>query len=225
MSLSWCMHHIVSDGWSVGVLIREFGALYAAFVAGAAVAAAGAADAVCGLCAVAAASGCRARCWSDSWRYWKEQLSERLRRWSLPTDRRRPAVQSFGASAASRLRCRRAERGAARPGAREGATLFMVLLAAFQVLLSRWMRASTTSWWGRRLRGRTRRETRRADRVLRQHAGAAHATCRRSPSFRELLGRVREVALGAYAHQDLPFEKLVEELQPVRDLSRRRCSR
>ena len=73
---------------------------------------------------------------------------------------------------------------------------------------------------GTPIAGRTRAETGGADRLLRQHAGAARATCRGDPTFRELLARVRETTLGAYAHQDVPFEQLVEELQPERDLSR-----
>ena len=95
----------------------------------------------------------------------------------------------------------------------------MTLLAAFQVLLSRYSGQDDV----------VRRHAHRrpqpsgaggADRLLRQHAGAAHATCTGTRASASCCGRVREVTLGAYAHQDVPFEQLVEELQPERDLSR-----
>ena len=103
-------------------------------------------------------------------------------------------------------------------GQREGATLFMVLLAAFQVLLSRYSGQDDIAV-GSPIAGRNRGEL-----------GASSASsstrwcCARrldgDAAFRELLRQVRETALGAYAHQDVPFERLVEELQPARDLSR-----
>ncbi|HJX29298.1 MAG TPA: amino acid adenylation domain-containing protein, partial [Thermoanaerobaculia bacterium] len=140
----------------------------------------------------------------------------------LPTDRPRPAVQTY--------------RGATRPlslpavltrqvealGRREGATLFMVLLAAFQALLARTSGQDDLAV-GTPVAGRNRVETEDLigffvnTLVLRGDltAGAAGA-----PTFRELLGRVRETALAAYLHQDIPFEKLVDELAPERSLAR-----
>ena len=92
----------------------------------------------------------------------------------------------------------------------------MTLLAAFQALLARYTGQDDVVV-GSPVANRTRGD-RGADRLLRQHPGAAHRPAG-EPTFRELLARVREAALGAYAHQDLPFEKLVEELAPERSLA------
>ena len=211
------LHHIVSDGWSVGVLIRELGALYAAFVAGT----------PSPLPALAVQYADYA-IWQRAWlqgqvlaaqvAYWKDQLAGALAALDLPTDRVRPAVQSFkGAAHGFSLS---AELTQALDGlAREaGATLFMVLLAAFQVVLGRWSGQQEVVV-GTPIAGRTHRAIEGLIGFF-VNTLALRTDLSGDPSFRELVGRVKETALGAYAHQELPFEKLVEELQPVRDLSR-----
>src|SRR5262249_5012633 len=135
----------------------------------------------------------------------------------LPSDRPRPAVQSF----------RGARRDFSLPGdltaqlkafsGQEGATLFMTLMAAFQVLLGRYS-GQEQFLVSTGVANRGRRETQPlTGRLI--NIPLFRADLAGNPSFIELLRRVRAVALGAYAHQDLPFEHLVEELQPERDLS------
>ena len=145
----------------------------------------------------------------------------RRRCWSCPRTGRGRRSQSSARGGAARSRCRRRlARAAAQALARqEGATLFMTLLAAFQALLGRYA-AQDDLVVGTPIAGRTRAEMEGADRLLRQHAGAAGGPVGRRPASASCSARVREVALGAYAHQDLPFEKLVEELAPERDLGR-----
>ena len=211
------MHHIVSDGWSIGVLIREVEALYAAYSQGRA----------SPLPALPVQYADYA-VWQRGWlqgevleqqvSYWKEHLNGAPAALELPTDRPRPAVPSY----------RGAHHGFALPAeltaslnelARgEGATLFMVLLAAFNVVLSRWS-GQRDIVVGSPIAGRTHRELEGLIGFF-VNTLALRTDLSGDPSFRELLGRVKETALGAYAHQDLPFEKLVAELQPVRDLSR-----
>jgi non-ribosomal peptide synthetase component F len=150
--------------------------------------------------------------------YWKAHLKGAPAALDLPTDRARPAVASFAGNAVHFALSRELSAKLAELGRREGVTLFMVLLAAYQLLLKALQRAGRhcgrfAGCWPLPSR------TGRAGRLLCQYAGAADGSVRGS-AFRELLRRVRKIALGAYAHQDLPFEKLVEELQPVRDLSR-----
>ena len=213
------MHHIVSDGWCMGVLVRELAALYAAFREGRASPLAGAAGAVRRLRGVAARVAGRARCWSGSSAYWQEQLAGAPALLELPTDRPRPPVQTYRGAhgAGGRSPPELLERLQAL-GRSEGATLFMMLLAAFQVLLSRY-----SGQRGRR-RGHARSPAGRATEVEGLIGFFVNTLVLRTdlsgdPSFRELLRRVREATLGAYAHQDVPFEQLVEELQPERDLS------
>ena len=214
------LHHIVTDGWSLGVLVRELAALYAGARGRPAVAAARAADPVRRLRRLAARAGCRARCWSAQLAYWRERLAGAAAGLELPTDRPRPAVQSYrGACRRFALPPRaRAERSQAL-GRREGATLFMALLAGLPGAARTATPARSDLVVGTPIANRNRAEIEGLigffvnTLVLRGDLAG-------DPTFRELLARVREAALGAYAHQDLPFEKLVEELQPERDLSR-----
>ena len=164
------------------------------------------------------AAGCRARCLSSRSRTGRSGLNGAPAALELPTDRPRPAVPSY----------RGAHHGFALPAeltaslnelARgESATLFMVLLAAFNVVLSRWS-GQRDIVVGSPIAGRTHRELEGLIGFF-VNTLALRTDLSGDPGFRELLGRVKETALGAYAHQDLPFEKLVAELQPVRDLSR-----
>ncbi len=148
--------------------------------------------------------------------YWKREL-EAVSVLELPTDRARPAAASYrGASERIEL-CEEVTEKLKQMSQREGVTLFMSLLAGFQVLLARYSGQSDIAV-GTPIAGRNRREIEGLigffvnTLVMRVDVGG-------NPTVREMLGRVREAALGAYAHQDVPFEKLVEELQPERSLS------
>ncbi len=209
-------HHIVSDGWSLGIFVRELAAFYRAFAEG--------------LPAPLPELPLQYRDfarWQRDWlqgevlarqlAYWRRKLAgaPRLR---LPTDRPRSAVQTArGATLPLRLAAPLVAALRAVCG-QEGATLFMGLLAGFKVLL----RASTGQddvVVGSDIANRGRRELEGLigffvnSLVLRTDLGG-------DPTFRGLLARVRETTLGAYAHQDLPFSRLVEELRPERDRSR-----
>ncbi|HYG65539.1 MAG TPA: amino acid adenylation domain-containing protein, partial [Thermoanaerobaculia bacterium] len=149
--------------------------------------------------------------------YWRRQLDGAPRVLELPTDRPRPAVQSaHGARHYFALPVELAQ-GVSALGRREGTTLFMTLLAGFDVLLSRWSgQEEVLAGWP--IAGRDRAGLEGLIGffanmlVLRADLGG-------EPGFRQLLVRLREAALGAYTHGDLPFEQLVEELQPERHLS------
>ncbi len=149
--------------------------------------------------------------------YWRRQLGG-LTTLELPTDRPRPPVQTFAGAWSFRALPPGLLERLRELGQREGATLFMTLLAAFAVLLSR-LSGQDDVAIGAPIANRTRAELEGLigffvnTLVLRSDLSG-------DPSFRELLRRVRETALGAYAHQDLPFEKLVEELRPERHMSR-----
>jgi amino acid adenylation domain-containing protein len=208
------MHHIVSDGWSMEVLTRELAALYGSQRARQP-------SALPELSVQYADFAVWERAQSEALRpqlaYWKEQLAH-LATLDLPTDRPRPSlVSTAGASYEFELDEELA--GALRKLSRgEGTTLFMTLLAAFNVLLSRYSGQSNIVV-GTPIAHRTRVELESVvgffvnTLVLRTDVSG-------DPTVHELVARVREQTLAAYANQDVPFERLVEELQPARDMSR-----
>ncbi len=215
------MHHIVSDGWSLGVLVRELVALYGGFIDPGG----GTGEAALPELPVQYADFA---VWQRAWlegeelerqqAYWRDQLAGAPAALALPTDRPRPAVQTFsGANRGRRL----AAGGAAELsalGRRESTTLFMTLLAAFAVLLGR-TTGQRDIVVGSPIAGRVRPEL---EDLIGFFVNTLALRLDTSPraSFRDLLGAARRVTLDAYAHQDLPFERLVEELKVERDLSR-----
>ena len=215
--LLFTMHHIVTDGWSLGVFIREWAALYAAFSRGR--------PSPLSELSIQYADFA---VWQRQWLqgdvldaqigYWKRQLGGQLPLLEIMGDRPRPSTRTFrgsfkpiklteALSAAIKALCREQQ-----------CTLFMMLLAAFKSLLYRYT-SQTDLLVGSPIANRNQVETGNLigffvnTLVLRTDLSG-------NPSFKELLEQVREVTLGAYAHQDLPFERLVEELRPERDLRR-----
>ena len=211
------MHHVVSDGWSIAIFNKEIGLLYHSFSTGQ--------PSPLPELPIQYADFAH---WQRQWlqgevleaqlSYWKKQLAGAPPSLELPTDRPRPAVQTFHGARQSLVLPKSLTEALKGLSRREGVTLFMTLLAAFKVLLCRYT-GQEDIVVGTPIAGRNRAEIEPLigffinTLVLRTDLSG-------DPSFRELLRRVREVALGAYDHQELPFEKLVEELQPERDLSR-----
>jgi len=210
------MHHIVSDGWSMGVLVREIAALYGAFSAGK--------PSPLPDLPIQYADFAH---WQREWLqgevletqldHWKQQLSDSPPVLELPTDRPRPAVQTSQGATQSFTLPKGLSESLKTLGREERATLFMTLLAAFQSLLYRYTGQEDISI-GTPIANRTRGEIEGLIGFF-VNTLVMRTDFSGDPSFEELLARVREVALDAYAHQDLPFETLVEELQPQRDLS------
>ncbi|WP_375743996.1 non-ribosomal peptide synthase/polyketide synthase [Corallococcus interemptor] len=211
------MHHIVSDGWSMGVLVRELISLYAAFH-----------DGKQPSLTPLPVQYADFAVWQRNWlqgealeaqlHYWKQQLSGAPAALELPTDRPRPPVQSHrGATVDVRIP-EDVARAIKSLAGREGATPFMVLLAAFQVLLSRYSAQDDVSV-GSPIAGRTQAETEGLIGFF-VNTLVLHAQLNPRATFKELLAQVRGTTFAAYEHQHLPFEKLVEAVQPTRDLSR-----
>ena len=210
------MHHIVSDAWSVGVLIREIGELYKAFSA----------NKPLPLTELPIQYADFA-VWQREWlqgeilktqlTYWQQQLEGAPPLLQLPTDRARPKVRSFQGTTRSLILPKPLTEDIKNLGDREGVTLFMTLLAAFKTLLYCWSRQDDIIV-GSPIANRTRSEL---EGLIGFFANTLvlRTDLSNNPSFRELLGRVRDRTLEAYRHQDLPFEKLVEELQPERNPS------
>ncbi|HST59700.1 MAG TPA: amino acid adenylation domain-containing protein, partial [Longimicrobium sp.] len=211
-----CMHHVLTDEWSTGVLFRELSVLYAAFREGRP-------SPLPELpiqyadYAVWQREQMQGEALERQLAYWTERLAGAPALLELPTDHPRPAVQTYRGASEGILLPRTLLDGLHAVGRDEGATLYMVVLAAFQVLLGRYA-GSDDVVVGSPVSGRTRREVEELiglflnTLVLRTELGG-------DPSFRQLLGRVRGVTLGAFEHQEVPFEQLVEVLQPGRSLS------
>ena len=209
------MHHIITDAWSMEVFVHELTNLYAAFCA----------DQPSSLPELTLQYADYAH-WQRQWLqggildtqlvYWKRKLGGALPVLELPTDRPRPTVQTYHGR-----RCPLALPGSLSQALQglsrqEGVTLFMLLLAAFKVWLHRYS-GQEDLLVGSPIANRTRPELEDLlgcfvnTLVLRTDLSG-------NPTFGELVQRVREVTLQAYDHQDVPFEKLVEELQPARNL-------
>ncbi|MGB7922078.1 MAG: condensation domain-containing protein, partial [Pyrinomonadaceae bacterium] len=211
------MHHIVSDGWSMGVLIKEVGALYEAFSTGKS-----------SPLPELPIQYADYAVWQQQWLqgetlntqldYWKQQLADAPSTIELPTDHQRPASQSFRGAQESLQLTREVSEGLRRLSHEHGTTLFMTLLAAFQCLLYRYSGQEDVVV-GSPIAGRTRAEVEGLIGFF-VNTSVLRTKVRGDDGFRELMRQVREVCVGAYTHQEVPFEKLVEELQPSRDLSR-----
>ncbi|ARU62661.1 hypothetical protein CBW65_18035 [Tumebacillus avium] len=210
------MHHIITDEWSMGIFVEEIAALYSAFTAG-----------NMPLMQPLPIQYADYAAWQREWLqgdvldeqlgYWKEQLGGELPILQLPTDFPRPAVLTGrGASHSFHVDAVLAEK-LNRLSHQEGATLYMTLFTAFNTLLYRYT-GQEDILIGSPIAGRGREEIEKLigffvnTLVLRTDLSGVG-------SFRDLLARVRRMALDAYAHQDLPFERLVEELQPKRNMS------
>ncbi|HEV7551698.1 MAG TPA: amino acid adenylation domain-containing protein, partial [Candidatus Angelobacter sp.] len=212
--LLFTMHHIISDAWSMGILIEEVSVLYDAFR--------GSGSSPLPELPIQYADY---TVWQREWlegglleqqlAYWKQQLGG-ISMLQLPTDRPRPTSQSQNGAMYEFEIDANLTKNLKKLAEEQGATLFMVLLAAFQILLYRYSGQHDIAV-GTPIAGRSSDETEKLigffinTLVLRADLSGA-------PRFTELLQRTKEVTLEAYAHQDVPFEKLVEILSPERNL-------
>ncbi|HTG34804.1 MAG TPA: amino acid adenylation domain-containing protein [Thermoanaerobaculia bacterium] len=211
------LHHIVSDGWSRGVLVREVVALYRALARGEA-----------SPLPELAVQYADYAAWQQEWlqgevlageiAYWRRQLGTRAELLQLPFDRPRPAIYGYrGRQLAIAWPAATAE-GVAALSRERGTTLFMTLLGIFQILLARYSGQETIRV-GTPVAGRDLLELEELIGFFANTLVLA-TDLSGSPTVGEVLRRVRGVALDAHAHQNVPFERLVDELQPKRDLSR-----
>jgi hypothetical protein len=211
------MHHLVSDGWSIGVLMREICALYEALSKGR--------PSPLPELEIQYADYAN---WQRQYLtgavlekhldYWKRQLDRDLPMLDLPVDRPRPSIPSFRGGARSFALPAELSQSLRALSRREGVTLFMILLAAFRTLLYKYTGQEEVIL-GTAVANRTRVEIEPLIGCF-VNMLPLKIDLRGNPRFVELVRRVKEVTLGGYAHQDLPFERLVEELQPERAVSR-----
>lgn len=210
------MHHIVSDAWSSHILVREMTELYVAHVQGRRAS-------LPDLPVQYADFAVWQRQWLSGARldrqveYWKERLAGALEPLNLPMDRARPPVQTSRGASLTLSLSPELSSAVTELSRREGVTMFMTLLAGFYALLFRYT-GRTDLIVGSPIANRTRSEIEGLIGFF-VNTLALRADLSGRQTVRELLALVRQVCLGAYTHQDVPFEKLVEVLQPVRDVS------
>ena len=211
------MHHIAADGWSIGVLLRELTALYESFVA-----------AKPPTLPVLSIQYADYAIWQRQWlrgevleklvSYWRKQLAGAPPVLELPSDNPRPQVQSFRGAHETLALPEQLAGDLKRLSQSEGVTLFMTCLATYQLLLSRFSGRQDLIV-GTDVANRNRVETEKLIGCF-TNLLPLRAKLSSDLKFTELLQQVRITTLEGYAHQDLPFEKLVEELKPARDLGR-----
>ncbi|MEA2695723.1 MAG: hypothetical protein QOJ16_5110, partial [Acidobacteriota bacterium] len=210
------LHHIVSDGWSMGVLVRELGESYGALAAGRAP-----------VLPALPVQYADYAVWQRRWlagevlerqlAWWRERLAGAPEVVELPADRPRPAVQSLRGGSLPVAFPAGLSQGLAALARSRGVTPFMLLLAGFGALLSR-LSGQGKVVVGSPVANRTRLETEGLIGFF-VNTLPLPVDAGEDPAMAVLLGQVRETALGAYAHQDLPFEKLVEAVAPRRSLA------
>jgi amino acid adenylation domain-containing protein len=210
-------HHLVHDGWTEGRLVYEFLTIYSAFAAGEPSPLAELPIQYADF-AVWQRECLQGQVLESQLGYWKKQLSGVLPVLELPTDRPRPAVESFRGATQEVMLPETLRKELADLSRRHGCTLFMTLFSAFNVLLHDYSRQEDIIV-GSPIAGRNRAELESLIGFF-VNTMALRTDLSGDPTFLELLERTREVALGAYAHQEMPFEKLVEEVQPQRNLNR-----
>jgi len=209
-------HHIVSDGWSTGILIQEIATLYQAFLEGEP-------SPLPELSIQYADFAVWQRQWlqskaqSTQVNYWKQQLGSTLPALNLPTDYPRPTQLTYQGAAESFTLSPSLTQALKALCQKEGVTLFMLLLTAFKVLLHRYSHQEDIVV-GTPIANRNRAEIEGLIGFF-VNTLVLRTNLEGNPSFQELLQRVKKVTLGAYTHQDLPFEQLVEELKPERHLN------
>jgi hypothetical protein len=210
-------HHIISDGWSLNFLVQEVATLCEVFKAGKPLP-----------LAELPIQYADYAVWQRRWlqgevleqhmAYWRQHLGAELPVLELPSDRPRPAVQSYRGSHLEFALTTELTQELQALSRRAGTTLFMTMLSVFTTLLHRYT-GQEKIFVGAPIAGRTRIETEKLIGFF-VNTLVMRADLSGHMSFQELMGQVRERALGAYTHQELPFEKLVDELEPERDLSR-----
>ena len=210
------MHHIISDGWSAGVLIREVAALYEVFSTGKP-----------SPFAELGVQYADFAVWQRQWlqgavleeqlSYWREQLRGAPPLLELPSDHMRPRQRNFEGATHSFILPKNLSEAIKLLSRRQGVTVFMLLLATFKTLLYRYT-GQEDIVVGSAIANRTRTEIEPLIGFF-VNALAMRTDLSGNPTFKQLLGRVRQMALAAYNHQELPFEKLVEVLEPERNLS------
>jgi amino acid adenylation domain-containing protein len=210
-------HHIVSDAWSTGILVKEMATLYEAFLNGA--------DSPLPPLRIQYADFA---VWQREWlqgevletqlSYWKRQLADHPSDLQLPIDHPRSSTQSFRGATETLVMPTALTESLKALGQREGATPFMILMAAFKTLLHRYTHSKDIVI-GSPIANRNRPEIEGLIGFF-INTLVFRTDFSGNPTFKEALARVRRTCLEAFAHQDLPFERLVEELQPERDIGR-----
>ncbi|HEV7684731.1 MAG TPA: condensation domain-containing protein, partial [Pyrinomonadaceae bacterium] len=211
------LHHIASDGWSLVLFFQELSTIYNAFSRGKS-----------SPLEELPLQYADYAAWQRQWlqgetlqtqlAYWKQQLGGQLPVLELPSDRQRPAVQTFNGAREWLVLPEQLTESVLALSQREGVTLFITLLAIFKVLLYRYT-GDEDVIVGSPIANRPQTETESLIGFFLNNL-ALRTDLAGDPTFQELLTRVRKTSLDAYAHQDVPFEKLIDALRPERDLSR-----